>query len=139
MKVRFSQDKRSEDAEWFRKKAETDKVLPDMIVLGPSNIILPYVAWEDASLAYITPFNMPPATHMIHTSVPGLAFGVGISSLLFALDTILLDKMPWQAMVRDALVTTNPNRMTAIADLAANFTQEKPPGPAFSKSPENML
>ena len=68
--------------------------------------------------------------------MPDLAFGIGISSLLFALDMILLDKMPWQTMVRDALVTTNPDRMTKIADLAADAKEQEPPGPKIPTKPE---
>jgi hypothetical protein len=72
---------------------------------------------------------------MWQLSVPKLAFGIGISALLFALDTILLGKIPWQAMVRDALVTTNPERMTKIAELDADAKQQEPPAPMTAPKP----
>lgn len=82
------------------------------------------------------PFNLPATTEMAFATVPNLAFGIGISYLLFALDTILLDKMPRQAMVRDALVFTNLTRMATIADLNVDTKAQEPPAPSVTAKPE---
>ena len=50
MQLRFFKDEQEEAEDFFRKKAETDKTLPDLIILGPSNIMLPYTGWKEGIL-----------------------------------------------------------------------------------------
>lgn len=117
MKLRLPMDKQEEAREWRDARAKADAEKPDLIVLGADNIALPYIPWKDGTLAYVTPFNKPGATVMWHAAVQGLAFGMGVSSLLLALDMIKLDKMPWQRMVHDGLISVDPKRMTKLGDL----------------------
>lgn len=81
---------------------------PDLIVAGPHNLLMPYYGEKDGLPIYKCPFHMPGKTRLCHAIVGDLAFAMGVCSLLFALDTMQLGQMPWQAMIYDGLQATKP-------------------------------
>jgi hypothetical protein len=73
---------------------------PDTAILGDSTIVLPMIR-EDLGGAsgYLSPFFMPAkSTFLCHVG-KGIAFGVGLCTLLYALDWIQLGAMRWQNIV----------------------------------------
>ena len=83
--------------------ATVEEPLPDLIIAGKSNIVLPYVK-EDHSLTYHSPFHVDDVTTP-HGFIAEdmLAFGIGLCSLLHALDFIRLGVIPWKELLAEGL------------------------------------
>ena len=77
---------------------------PDLIVAGPLNVSVPLVV-TDSEHPWIweSPFYIPGRSRLNTMKVDGIAFGIGLSSLLYALDWIQLGKMQWGRIFCDAL------------------------------------
>jgi hypothetical protein len=81
---------------------------PDLIVLGENNLIFPAID-EDGVKKYGSAFFLDNVSGFIAMKAPQRAFGVAIFSLLAALDWIRLGRMPWQALIADALDRASVN------------------------------
>lgn len=83
---------------------ETTESKPDLIVGGKKNVMLPSVE-EKGSLILHSPFFVPGKTTFSHmklgTDID--AFAVGICSMLYALDTIRLGRLPWSQIIGASL------------------------------------
>jgi len=75
----------------------------DLLVLGADNVIVPVLARGKRELVYQSPFYLEERSQHAARYVPDLAFGVGLLSILYALNTIQLGVMPWHDLVSDAL------------------------------------
>lgn len=71
---------------------------PDLIVAGEDVVMLPFV-----NETYYSPFFVEGKSNLFMWGKEGLAFAIGICSLLYALDTIRLGKMPWPDLIADAI------------------------------------
>lgn len=77
---------------------------PDLIIAGNSNIILPFIS-EGESLKMHSPFHLEGKTTATVFHVDKLAFSIGICTLLYALDTLRLGKMPWPNIINEGINT----------------------------------
>lgn len=77
--------------------------LPDLIVAGRSNISIPVAKLEDGTLTILSPFSLKTGTDLTCFVVDGVAFGVALSHMLWALDYIELGTMPWIRILGDGL------------------------------------
>jgi hypothetical protein len=75
---------------------------PDLIVAGQSNLALPAVTRPHGSRQILSPFLVDDS-RLAATTAPGIAYGVGLSHMLWALDNIELRKMPWEAILGNGL------------------------------------
>ena len=83
---------------------------PDLIVAGADVVCLPTIHH-----GFHTPFQIPGASHLSSCHVQGLAFGIGICSLLFALDMMRIGPMPWPTRIAEVIglrVVTEEQRGT---------------------------
>ena len=71
---------------------------PDLIVAGPDVMCLPAI-----NHGFHTPFQIEGKSHLSSKRVDGLAFGIGICSMLFALDMMRLSGMPWPQMIAESV------------------------------------
>ncbi len=71
---------------------------PDLIVAGEDVVMFPFV-----NGTYYSPFFVEGKSNLFMWGKEGLAFAIGICSLLYALDTIRLGKMPWPDLIADAI------------------------------------
>lgn len=78
---------------------------PDLIVLGENNVILPVLPDDRApgTLKLRSPFFIDGQSQYHASVVNGVAFGIGLLSLMAALDWIQLGVMPWHKILVDAL------------------------------------
>lgn len=95
-----------------------DSYRPDLLVLGENTVSIPLLIVPPGKLVFTTPFSLPGKTQMWQANAPGLGFGMGVCSLLFALDSMQLGRMPWSALVHDAMVTANPERAEKFLDVS---------------------
>jgi len=79
------------------------ELLPDLIVAGPSNVALPVLPLADGQRTIISPFTLDGRTELACRMVGGIAFGVALVHLLWALDYIELGPMPWSCILGDSL------------------------------------
>jgi hypothetical protein len=86
-------------------------------VFGRDVLSVPFRRDTDGKLLFSSPFNMPTITTMWQASAEGLAFAIGVCSLLFALDTMQLGRMPWQAILHDALLSAKPGRADKLTQV----------------------
>jgi hypothetical protein len=91
-----------EFATLFKESAVSKENFPDLIVTGEDITIMPFISEKDA-FTYYSPFFVEGKSIPVACEVKGIAFAVGICSLLLALDTIRLGVMPWHAIIADAL------------------------------------
>ena len=75
---------------------------PDAVIVGKDLLFLPVLNREGIR-AYYSPFFVEPISELEVWQREGLAFAVGMCSLLFALDYIRLGKMPWMEILADGL------------------------------------
>jgi hypothetical protein len=82
---------------------------PDVIILGAHNVVLP-VVWKGATelREFASPFFIPELKRPLSYQTDGIAFGVGLCLLLFALDWINLGQMKWQTIILDAVLKKEP-------------------------------
>lgn len=73
----------------------------DLIIAGDDIVLLPFV--DDV---YTAPFFIDGKSTLILQENRALAFAVGICSLFFALDTIILGNLNWASIVGDSLGLT---------------------------------
>ena len=79
-------------------------LFPDFCVFGKNNISIPVDPGDGQQQPFVaSPFFLCNQSKMIHCTVDGVGFGVGLSFLLWALDWIQLDKMPWRAILEDCI------------------------------------
>jgi hypothetical protein len=74
---------------------------PDLMVAGRSNILMPYVHLHDGTKTISSPFQA--GTEMACFTVDGIAFGLGLCHMLWALDYIELGSMPWSSILSNGL------------------------------------
>ena len=83
--------------------AAVEEPPPDLIIAGTGNLVLPYVK-TGHSLTYHSPFHVDGVTTPCgFTAEDELAFGIGLCSLLHALDFIRLGVMPWKELLAEGL------------------------------------
>ena len=79
------------------------KNAPDLLVIGNDLLIIPiFTDSEDGTKSYKSPFLVEDCTLTIFRA-RGLAYGVGVVSILNALQNITLELMPWSNVISDAL------------------------------------
>lgn len=77
---------------------------PDFIVAGHSNIIFHGVDVDDPlGVGIASPFYVADETKPFHRVTENLAFGIGVTQLLWALDSIQLGPMPWSNIVVEGI------------------------------------
>lgn len=76
---------------------------PDLIIAGEDVVGLPCTTGGDGDEQYDSPFFSAGRCHITVVEQQGLAFGVGVCSLLHALDRIRLGRMPWRQIIADAM------------------------------------
>lgn len=76
---------------------------PDLIVAGRSNVALPVVRGSNGERNITSPFCLETETDFACRTVDGIAFGVALSHLLWALDNIELGSMPWSQILGNSL------------------------------------
>jgi len=76
---------------------------PDLIIAGSSNVVVPCIPHGSGGSTIESPFMLPRGGSLASLRADGLAFGVGLCHLLWALDYIALGAMPWPAIMQDAL------------------------------------
>jgi hypothetical protein len=77
---------------------------PDLIVAGDSNVILPFVKDDDTeTITMHAPFRTEELTKPQVFRADGLAFAIGVCTLLYALDTLRLGRMPWPKIISEGL------------------------------------
>jgi hypothetical protein len=77
--------------------------LPDLIVFGTSNIALPVVKMNDNKQEIRSPFCLETGSAFVCRTIDGIAFGVALAHLLWALDSIELGSMPWAQILANSL------------------------------------
>lgn len=78
------------------------KPWPDLIIADKNTVMMPVVEIKQG-LTYVSPFLATPASMLDIWQREGLAFAIGMCSLLFALDYIRLGVMPWMEILRDSV------------------------------------
>jgi hypothetical protein len=78
---------------------------PDFCIFGKNNLCIPVVTSgsRDGGMVMPSPFFQPGMSSMNASIVDGVAFGAGLSLLLWALDWIHLGEMPWPAILEDCI------------------------------------
>lgn len=98
------------------KNLELPKNSPDLLVIGPNLILVPHVR-EDKTDTYFSPFLMEDTGTLLMWEVPGLAYGAGLASILYALQNIRLGEMPWRDVIHevigDAIKRSNDRKKAA--------------------------
>lgn len=72
---------------------------PDLVIAGENCVLLP----SCEARGYMHPFLWDRQNRLTPVVADGLAFGVGVCSLLYALDLIQLGRMPYPELIADAL------------------------------------
>lgn len=77
---------------------------PDIVILGSNNVILPVIHNAEANgNDFISPFFVENLSTYYPCTTNGLAFGIGLASLMYALDWIQLGVLPWRNIILDGL------------------------------------
>jgi len=111
---RYAKDTRLSRREWNHAqtaqkeiKIDQNRSFPDLIVLGHDDLVVPVVKDKDERY-YESPFYLDEVSDIAHRHIKGEAFAVAIITLLYALDTIQLEKMPFRNMVGEKLNMVYP-------------------------------
>lgn len=84
-------------------KAKT-VLAPDFCVFGKNNMFIPVIPDDAPNSTFMpSPFFDSDTSRMHASVVDGVAFGAGLSLLLWALDWIQLGQMPWPALLEDCI------------------------------------
>ena len=89
--------------EHLSKEKITTPERPDLIVLGNSVVILPIIEGNRSEAPYASPFFIKNLSGYHIAKSSGVGFGIGVLSLLSALDWINLGVIPWKDIIGDAL------------------------------------
>lgn len=81
---------------------------PDLLVAGSSNVAVPFVSTGSGVGTIMGPFLLPQGCGLATYKADGVAFGVGLCNLLWALDYITLGPIQWSAILQDALGVKAP-------------------------------
>jgi hypothetical protein len=83
----------------------SDEHLPDLIVLGENAVIVPSIfTQEPGNPAQVrSPFFVSGQSVYTPVAANGVAAGIALASLMFALDWIELGVMPWRAIIENGL------------------------------------
>lgn len=76
---------------------------PDLLVIGESNLILPVLKDGNDKLVLRSPFYIPTRSQYYTSKVDKIAFGIGLTSIMAALDWIQLGVMPWHKILVNGL------------------------------------
>lgn len=76
----------------------------DLIIAGDDLVVLPFTQFpQKEHHTYSSPFFVKGKSKIKYVVKNGLAFSIGICSLLYAIDTIRLGSMPWPHIIGDAM------------------------------------
>ncbi|HYV92231.1 MAG TPA: DUF6602 domain-containing protein [Chitinophagales bacterium] len=78
-------------------------IYPDLVVLGQKNILYPVILTDNMA-NYDSPFFIDGKSTLLHTATTNSSLALGITMLLFALDTIKLGKMPYQKIILKQII-----------------------------------
>lgn len=82
----------------------SSKETPDLMILGENNLVLSTIFNEMTKGHMVrSPFFIPELSSYHTAKVNGVAFGVGLLSIMAALDWIQLGVMPWHKIIVNAL------------------------------------
>lgn len=76
---------------------------PDLVILGQNDMLLPCIRKDEKEVIYESPFFIENVSELIHKTTKTSSLAVGISMLLYALDTIKLGKMPYKKIISQQL------------------------------------
>lgn len=81
---------------------------PDLVVAGPNNLLLPVIVVSGTTIQNNlgSPFYVNDVKRPLSLPADGVAFGVGVCQLMWALDWIQLGTMNWADIVGDAFTTS---------------------------------
>lgn len=96
-------------SEYLIKCESPDSFLPDLLVTGSNNILIPIMPPKNNSEKQkVTTFFIDGISKYGKQPVNGIAFGIGFLAILNAIRQIQLGSLPYEEMIRDSLVTNNP-------------------------------
>ena len=75
---------------------------PDLFVFGEDLVVVPTVGETENAAHYQSPFFLAESGRYTVNATPASAFGVGLCSILYALDTIRLGVMDYRRLLGDA-------------------------------------
>jgi hypothetical protein len=78
----------------------TGTIAPDLVILGKSDLMYPVIK-NNGQTVYESPFFISGKSILMHKTVQKSAMAIGIIMLLYALDIIKLDKMPYRKILAD--------------------------------------
>ena len=90
------------------------KPWPDLVIADKNTVMMPVVDTKQG-IGYVSPFMASPASMLDIWQRKGLAFAIGMCSLLFALDYIRLGVMPWMDILADS-VGTKPGKQSEATE-----------------------
>ena len=79
------------------------KPWPDLVIADKNTVMMPVLDTKEG-IGYVSPFLVPACVLDVWQR-EGLAFVIGMGSLLFALDYIRLGVMPWMDILADSVAT----------------------------------
>ena len=87
------------------KKAEfpNDILSPDLVILGQNDMLFPCIYKHENEVLYESPFFIENVSELIHKTTKTSSLAIGISMLLYALDSIKLGKMPFKKIISQQL------------------------------------
>ena len=103
IKIRESSKKPLESSLQIRDALNGRSVDADLLIAGGDVVCLPFIDDDQGKEVYHSPFAIEEQSKLVCRETPGLAFAVGICSLLLALDTIILGHINWRAIIADSL------------------------------------
>ncbi len=87
----------------MREKISLNSHTPDLIVVGRNNLIIPACKNHDTEALTISGFYLHGESTFVRYQAPEIALGVGLCCLLWAIDWIQLNRMPWQRIIANGL------------------------------------
>ncbi len=87
------------------KKTEfpNDILSPDLVILGQNDMLFPCIYKHENEVLYESPFFIENVSELIHKTTKTSSLAIGISMLLYALDSIKLGKMPFKKIISKQL------------------------------------
>jgi hypothetical protein len=77
---------------------------PDFMILGENTVVASTIPDDDRqAFAVLGPFFIPGKSSLEVIPAPGVSVGVGLASLMFALDWLRLGRLPWSTIIADGL------------------------------------